>query len=70
MLPEEYERINILAQLKKQRALTPAEQQERSALHQKYISEMRASLQAHLDAITIVDEDGTRRKLTKTKVEQ
>ena len=49
MKDEEIARINELAQIKRTRALTQEEERERKELHSRYIADMRASLQSHLD---------------------
>ncbi|MGI6030122.1 MAG: DUF896 domain-containing protein [Eubacteriales bacterium] len=57
------QRINELAALAKERALTPEEQQERELLRREYIDSMKSSLRHHLDHMTIVDQQGNRRKV-------
>ena len=56
-------RINELARIAKTRALTPAEEEERSALRQRYIDSVRANLRAQLDHTFVVDEKGNKRSL-------
>lgn len=56
-------RINELARIAKTRALTPAEEEERSALRQRYIDSVRANLRAQLDNTFVVDEKGNKRSL-------
>ena len=56
-------RINELARIAKTRALTPAEEEERAALRQRYIDSVRANLRAQLDNTFVVDEKGNKRSL-------
>ena len=56
-------RINELARIAKTRALTPAEEEERAALRQRYIDSVRANLRALLDNTFVVDEKGNKRSL-------
>ena len=56
-------RINELARIAKTRALTPAEEEERAALRQRYIASVRANLRAQLDNTFVVDEKGNKRSL-------
>ena len=56
-------RINELARIAKTRALTPAEEEERSALRQRYIDSVRANLRAQLDNTFVVDDKGNKRSL-------
>ena len=56
-------RINELARIAKTRALTPAEEEERVALRQRYIDSVRANLRAQLDNTFVVDEKGNKRSL-------
>ena len=56
-------RINELARIAKTRALTPTEEEERSALRQRYIDSVRANLRAQLDNTFVVDEKGNKRSL-------
>ncbi len=61
------ERINELARLAKERALTDAELAERDALRKEYIAEWRRSAEQVLENTYLVDEKGNRRKLPKKK---
>ena len=56
-------RINELARIAKTRALTPAEEEERAALRQRYIDSVRSNLRAQLDHTFVVDEKGNKRSL-------
>lgn len=68
MREEDIKRINELARIKKQRELTAEEQQERQALYRQYIDEMKSSLAAQLESITVLNEDGSKHKLKKDPV--
>ena len=59
------DRINELARIAKERALTDEELAERQALRQEYINEIRASFGAMLDNTVIQYPDGTRKALKK-----
>lgn len=65
MEKEKINRINELARLKKERALTDAERAEQDALRQEYIAEFRASFGAILDNTVIERPDGTKEKLPR-----
>ena len=57
MTQERIDRINELARLAKQRALTEEEIKERDVLRREYIDSVTASLKANLDRIEFVDVD-------------
>ena len=59
------DRINELARLSKERALTASEKEEQAALRQEYINEIRLSFGAMLDNTVIQYPDGTRKSLKK-----
>lgn len=59
------ERINELTRISRQRELTTEEKTERQSLREEYLAEWRTGTKATLDSIYIVDEKGTKRKLTK-----
>ena len=59
------ERINALAALAKERALTEAELSERDALRREYIAEWRAGAIAVLENTYILTPDGKKHKLQK-----
>ena len=65
MEQEKIARINALAHKAKAEGLTPEEIVERDALRKEYIAAFRMSLENQLNAITIVEPDGTRHKVTK-----
>ena len=59
------DRINELARLAKQRALTPEELAERDALRKEYIAAWRESTIAVLENTYIQTPDGKKHKLKK-----
>ncbi|MGN1001293.1 MAG: DUF896 domain-containing protein [Oscillospiraceae bacterium] len=61
------DRINELARLKKQRALTAQEADEQAALRKEYIEEWRRSTISILENTYIVDEQGNKRPLSRKK---
>lgn len=63
MDPKLLERINELAHIAKERALTEEETKERDELRQQYIKEYRASLRGILENTYIQRPDGTKEKL-------
>lgn len=65
MEKEKLNRINELARLSKERALTEQEKSEQAALRQEYINEIRLSFGAMLDNTVIQYPDGTRKSLKK-----
>ena len=65
MEKEQIERINELAHLSKERALTDEEKAEQAALRAEYIAEIRASFGGMLENTVIERPDGTREKLPK-----
>ena len=67
MEKEKLDRINELARVSKERALTDAEKAEQTALRQEYINEIRLSFGAMLDNTVIQYPDGTRKSLKKEK---
>ena len=58
-------RINELAHLSKERALTEAEKAEQAALRAEYVAEIRASFGGMLQNTVIERPDGTREHLPK-----
>ena len=58
-------RVNELAAIARERALTPEEEAERAELRQAYLKEWKKGFQQVLDNTYIVDEHGTRHKLKK-----
>lgn len=65
MEQEKIARINALARKAKAEGLTPEEIVERDALRKEYIADFKRSLVGQLEAITIVEEDGSKHKLKK-----
>ncbi len=61
------ERINELARLAKERALTAEELQERDTLRKEYIAEWRQGAIAVLENTYVVTPDGKKHKLQKRK---
>lgn len=59
------ERINELAKLKKERALTSEEDEERRQLHQEYIAGFRANMEQVLQNVRIKEKDGSLTPLQK-----
>ena len=64
------DRINELARLVKERALTEAELAERGALRKEYIAAWRESTIAVLENTYVVGPDGKKRKLQKRQKEK
>ena len=63
---EKVARINELARKSRTpEGLTEAEKAEQAALRREYVDAVKQSLQGHLDHTTIVNPDGSRRKLKK-----
>lgn len=60
-------RINELAKLAKERALTAEELSERDALRREYIAEWREGAKQVLDSTYLVTPDGKKHKLEKRK---
>ena len=65
MEQEKIDRINELAKLAKERALTAEELAERDALRKEYIAAWRESTIAVLENTVIQTPDGKRHKLQK-----
>lgn len=63
MTKEKIQRINELAKLSKERALTEAEAAEQQALRAEYIAEFRAQFRSTLENTVIQDPDGKRTPL-------
>lgn len=59
MTKERIERLNELARKKKSVGLTPEELAEQAELRQEYLAGIRASLEAQLANIEILEPDGT-----------
>lgn len=65
MKDNQIERINFLAKKAKEVGLEPHELVEQKALRKEYVESYKDSLKAHLNSITVVEQDGTRHKLRK-----
>ena len=65
MIEEKLKRINELARLQKERALTAEEQEEQARLRKEYIEEWRAGAVQVLENTYIVDKNGVKHKLRK-----
>lgn len=65
MTEERIARLNELARKSKTIGLTEAEKQEQALLRQEYLAAIRLSLEAQLDNVYIVEEDGSKTKLKK-----
>ena len=65
MTEEKIARINELARKSKTVGLTPEEKMEQAALRKEYLAAIRKSLEAQLDNIYILEEDGSETKLIK-----
>lgn len=65
MEQKKIDRINQLARLKKERALTEEEAAEQTALRQEYLAEWRASTVSLLENTYIQTPDGKKHKLPK-----
>lgn len=61
------DRINGLARLAKERALTPEELSERDVLRKEYIAEWRRGAQQVLENTYVVGPDGKKRKLERCR---
>lgn len=61
---EKVARINELARKSRTaQGLTEAEKAEQAELRREYVDAVKASLQGQLDHTTIIEPDGTKRKL-------
>lgn len=69
MTEEKIARINELARKSKTVGLTPEEKVEQAALRKEYLAAIRRSLEAQLDNIYILEEDGSETKLIKKEQE-
>ncbi len=65
MIKEKIDRINALARLARERALTPEELAERDALRREYIEEFRRSTIEVLENTRIVTPDGKKHPLPR-----
>ena len=67
MTPEAIQRINELARKAKAQGLTPEEAQEQKRLRQEYLDSVRKHLVSQLENRSILEPDGTKKKVQKTK---
>ena len=65
MTEERIARLNELARKSKTVGLTPEEKQEQAQLRQEYLAAIRQSLEAQLDNVYFVEQDGSQPKLKK-----
>lgn len=65
MEQKKIDRINELARKSKTVGLTDEEKAEQKILRDEYVASFKASLVGHLEHTTIVNPDGTMRKVTK-----
>lgn len=65
MTEEKIARINELARKSKTVGLTPEEKAEQAVLRKEYLAAIRKSLEAQLDNVYFVEEDGSQTKLAK-----
>lgn len=67
MTPEAIQRINELARKAKTQGLTPEEAQEQKRLRQEYLDSVRKNLVSQLENMSILEPDGTKKKVQKKK---
>ena len=67
MTPEAIPRINELARKAKAQGLTPEEAQEQKRLRQEYLDSVRKNLVSQLENMSILEPDGTKKKVQKKK---
>ena len=60
-------RINALARKQREEGLTPDEAREQQLLRRAYLDAYRRNLEAQLEQITVVEPDGTRRRVQKRR---
>lgn len=65
MEKKDLDRINELARLSRERALTPEEKEEQQRLRADYLAAFRRNLMARLDDAEVVDEQGNRTPLRR-----
>lgn len=65
MEKQRIDRLNELARLRKERALTEDERAEQAELRNEYLASVRMNLEAQLENTVVVYPDGTRKKLTR-----
>jgi len=67
MEQKKIDRINALARKSREGELTPEEKEEQAVLRAEYIASFRNSLTATLDNTYIMDQNGNKTKLKKSK---
>ena len=67
MTPEAIQRINELARKAKAQGLTPEEAQEQQRPRQEYLDSVRKNLVSQLENMSILEPDGTKKKVQKKK---
>ena len=67
MTPEAIQRINELARKAKAQGLTPEEAQEQKRLRKEYLDSVRKNLVSQLENMSILEPDGTKKKVQKKK---
>ena len=67
MTPEAIQRINELARKAKAQGLTPEEAQEQKRLRPEYLDSVRKNLVSQLENMSILEPDGTKKKVQKKK---
>lgn len=67
MEQKKIDRINELAKKSRERELTAAEKEEQKALRAEYIASFRNNLTAMLENTYLMDENGNKTKLKKSK---
>ena len=65
MTQDKIDRINFLARKQKAEGLTEEEKAEQAVLRREYIESYKKSLMSQLEGLTIVEPDGTKRKVQK-----
>ena len=70
MTEERIARLNELARKSKTIGLTEEEKQEQATLRLEYLASIRQSLEAQLDNVYFVENDGTKTKLQKKDEEK
>lgn len=67
MLQEKIIRLNELARKAKSSGLTEEEKKEQQALRTEYVKAIKADLSSSLDNMTIIDQNGNKKKVQKKK---
>jgi len=65
MTKEKIEKINALARKQKAEGLTEEEKAEQAALRREYIDSFKRDLESQLNNMSIVEPDGTVKKVEK-----